>query len=77
MNKTKLKSVSAPATNCLLKPWYGLVEKISKCRAGIFHATVAKLLFLAKRASLNVLLTISFLSTRVKEPDVIDWNKLI
>jgi hypothetical protein len=47
-----------------------------KQRASIFHATVAKLLFIAKRARPDILLAISFLTTRVKEPDEDDWGKL-
>jgi len=43
--------------------------KLSKTRSGIFHATVAKLLFVAKRAQPDILLAVSFLTTRVKEPD--------
>jgi len=38
---------------------------------------VAKLLFVAKRARPDILLAVSFLTTRVKEPDYDDWKKLI
>jgi len=53
------------------------VEKISKRRAGNFHAVVAKLLFIAKRARPDILLAVSFLTTRVKNPDRDDWNKML
>jgi hypothetical protein len=35
------------------------------------------LLFVAKRARPDILLAVSFLTTRVKEPDTDDWKKLI
>lgn len=42
-----------------------------------FHTTVAKGLFLCKRARPGLQPTISFLCTRVKEPDSDDWKKLL
>ena len=41
-----------------------------------FHRTVAQLLFLCKRARLDIEPLVSFLTTRVKEPDEDDWGKL-
>ena len=38
---------------------------------------MAKLLFLAKRGRPDVLLAVSFLTTRVKGPDDDDWKKLL
>jgi hypothetical protein len=38
---------------------------------------VAKLLFVAKRARPDILLAVSFMTTRVKKPDIDDWHKLI
>jgi hypothetical protein len=38
---------------------------------------VAKLLFVAKRARPDILLTVSFLTTRVRDPDYDDWKKLV
>jgi hypothetical protein len=72
----KIKGVSTPATNNLFKTREGDVEKISKQRASNFHATVAKLLFVAKRARPDILLAVSFLTTRVKSPDSDDWSKM-
>jgi hypothetical protein len=73
-----LKIVVTPATNNLFKTRKETGEmKLSKIRTGTFHATVAKLLFVAKRARPDILLAISFLTTRVKEPDSDDWKKLI
>uniref|UniRef100_UPI0026F06B80 Ty1/Copia family ribonuclease HI n=1 Tax=Phenylobacterium aquaticum TaxID=1763816 RepID=UPI0026F06B80 len=42
-----------------------------------FHTTVAKLLYLAKRARVDILLPIAFLSTRVKSPTSQDADKLM
>ena len=41
-----------------------------------FHRTVAQLLFLCKRARPDVETPVSFLTTRVQEPDEDDWGKL-
>jgi len=35
------------------------------------------LLFVAKRARPDILLVVSFLTARVKEPDCDDWSKLL
>ena len=43
----------------------------------LFHEFVAKLLFLGERARSDLQTAISFLSTRVREPDTDDYNKLI
>jgi hypothetical protein len=53
------------------------VDMIYKHRTALFHATVAKLHIVAKRERLDILLAISFLTTRVKEPDTDDWCKLV
>jgi hypothetical protein len=37
---------------------------------------VAKLLYLAKRARPDILVSVSFLSTRVQDPTTVDWKKL-
>ena len=52
-------------------------EKIDKKRADDFHTTVAKGLFLCKRARPDLQPTIPFLCTRVAEPDEDDWKKLL
>ena len=51
--------------------------KIDSERADTFHTIVAKGLFLTKRARPDIMTTIAFLSTRVREPDEDDWKKLI
>jgi len=72
----RLKPVNTPATNNLFKTRTN-VEKLSSRRAGIYHSTVAKLLFVAKRARPDILLAVSFMTTRVKQPDLDDWHKLV
>jgi hypothetical protein len=42
----------------------------------VFHATVAKLLYLSKRARPDIISVVGFLCTRVKEPTVEDQAKL-
>ena len=50
--------------------------KLCKRDKIIFHQLVAKLLFLSKSARPDINPTISFLMTRVKNPDEDDWKKL-
>jgi hypothetical protein len=73
----KWKIVSTPATDNLFKTRENGVNKLNKKDAGVFHSTVAKLLFIAKRGRPDILLATSFLTTRVKSPDDDDWKKLI
>ena len=51
-------------------------SKLDDLRADIFHAVVAKALFLTMRARPDIRLTVAFLCTRVKEPTSFDWGKL-
>jgi hypothetical protein len=55
----------------------GKGAKLDKDRAEEFHTTVAKGLFLCKRARPDIQPPISVLCTRVKEPTESDWQKLI
>jgi hypothetical protein len=74
----KIKSCLTPATNNLFHirdgPERNVSEHIQKSQ---FHSTVAKLLFVAKRGRPDILLAVSFLTTRVQEPGMDDWKKLI
>jgi len=45
-------------------------------RRELFHHIVQKLLHISKRGRLDLQVAIGFLCTRVKEPNVSDWNKL-
>ena len=51
--------------------------KISKEKAESFHTMVAKALFLSKRARPDIQIAVAFLCTRVREPTIEDWNKMI
>jgi hypothetical protein len=72
----KVKKVSTPAADYLfsINPQ---AEKLSNELKDEFHTTVAKGLFLCKRARPDLQPTIPFLCTRVKNPDVDDWKKLL
>jgi hypothetical protein len=50
--------------------------KLTPERKEKFHSLVAKTLFATKRARPDTATSISFLTTRVREPDVDDWSKL-
>jgi hypothetical protein len=52
------------------------VPKINLDKKELFHTGVAKCLYIAKRTRPDILLPISFLTTRVLAPDEDDWNKL-
>jgi len=45
--------------------------------AAVFHNFVARSLYLTKRARPEIATAVAFLTTRVKGPDVSDWDKLI
>ena len=72
----QLKKVATPAAEHL----FTVNPKAEKLPDGLkedFHTTVAKGLFLCKRARPDLQPTIPFLCTRVKEPDIDDWKKLL
>ncbi len=50
--------------------------KLDQARAKAFHNITAKGIYVAKRARPNISLSIAFLTTRVKGPDIVDWRKL-
>jgi len=52
------------------------VEKLDLKKRTLFHSTVAKLLFLSKRARPDIIAVVGFLCTRVKDPTLEDWEKL-
>ncbi len=51
-------------------------NQLTREQRDIFHATVAKCLFLCLRARPDIQLTANFLTMRVKNPDKDDWKKL-
>jgi hypothetical protein len=74
----KIKTVKTPASDHLFNVRkHGEEVKLAQHRSTQFHATVAKLLFLAKRGRPDILLAISFLTTRVKAPDTDDWKNCL
>ena len=70
-----IKTVKTPAKQDLFK-----IDKesweLDEKQSDLFHHIVAKLLFVAKRARLDIDLAISFLCTRVSCSTVQDWEKL-
>jgi Reverse transcriptase (RNA-dependent DNA polymerase) len=50
--------------------------RLNEERAEVFHGIVQKMLYVAQRARIDVLLAIAFLCTRVREPTKEDWEKL-
>jgi hypothetical protein len=72
-----IKPAITPANTYSFKTRSNGVDKLSMKRANLFHSTIAKLLFVAKRERPDILLAVSFLTTRVKNPDVDDWKKLL
>eukprot|EP00804_Cyclotella_cryptica_P019804 CCRYP_009701-RB/>CCRYP_009701-RB protein AED:0.44 eAED:0.02 QI:0/-1/0/1/-1/0/1/0/320 len=51
-------------------------EPLEEEQAMQFHRTTARLLFLSTRARKDIQTAVSFLTTRVKEPNKEDWQKL-
>jgi hypothetical protein len=52
------------------------VQRLNKQQTELFHSTVMRILYLAKRVRGDILLATSFLSTRVLSPDMDDQKKL-
>jgi hypothetical protein len=50
--------------------------KLNDVDAAIYHHLTAKLLYLSKRTWPDLLLTVSFLTKQVLQPDIDDWKKL-
>lgn len=54
----------------------GEAKYLEEERADMFHSVTAMLLFLCGRARRDIQTAVSFLTTRVKQPDEDDWGKL-
>jgi hypothetical protein len=52
-------------------------KKLAQAKAVEFHNLVAKTLYATKRSRLDTCTAITFLTTRVREPDKEDWTKLV
>ena len=68
-------SISSPASDNLFTVRSDAI-KLSKEEITNYHTLTAKLLYAAKRARPDILLPVSFLSTRVQSPDTDDLAKL-
>ena len=66
---------TTPAANHLFQTNEN-AEKLSTTDAVLYHHLVAKLLYLGKRTRPDLLTAISFLCTRIQNPDVDDFKKL-
>ena len=51
-------------------------EKLSDTMHDTFHHLTAKILYLSKRARPDLQTAVSFLTTRIMQPDIDDWKKL-
>ena len=51
-------------------------KKLSPVKAKAFHNIVARALYVMKRARPDISVAIAFLTTRVRQPDQDDWDKL-
>jgi hypothetical protein len=69
------KRIPTAAPNNLLKVDEDAV-KLDQARPKAFHNIVAKGIYVTKRARPNISLSIAFLTTRVKGPDIDNWRKL-
>ena len=70
-----LREIQSPAGQGLFNVDEEL-QPLPEDKADLFHSIVAKLLWLEKRVRPDIEPTISFLTTRVSEPNTSDWEKL-
>ena len=75
MQFRKNNKAPTPAGEHLFKQ--GQSKKLEIKGAEIFHMTVAKGLYVCKRARPDIQPTIAVLCTRVKQPEESNWTKLI
>ncbi len=67
---------TTPAGNYLFKV-HDDGKKLNEEQAEAFHHMVYQLLFTANRARQDIQTSVSFLTTRVKDPDEDNWKKLV
>ena len=70
------RKVTMPAANHLFDVNEHQV-KLGEDQKNLFHRITAKLLFVSKRGRPDIQVAISFLTTRVTQPDEDDWKKLL
>lgn len=71
-----MKGVSSTAAAGHLFAVNEKAEKLDGETAILFHHLTAKLLYLSKRTCPDLQTPVSFLTTRVRNPDIDDWKKL-
>ena len=77
ITKHQITGVAAsPATGSLFED-DGTHELLSDKDKALFHTQVAQLLYLASRTRPDILLAVSYLTTRVRVPNVLDQKKLL
>ena len=62
-----LRNAATPARRDLFELTKG-AKRLDKTRAELFHRIVAKLLYVCKRARMDIILAVAFLCTRVADP---------
>jgi len=73
-----VKQVKTPASYNLFRVMKeNEASYLKQDKSSTFHSTTAKLLFLTKWGRPDILLAVSFLTTRVKRPDMDDWKKMM
>ena len=75
INIEKSQSVASPETENIFK--VDLMNPLNNNKAGLFHTTVTRSLFLCKRSRPDIQPTIVVLCTRVEQPNQVDCNKLL
>ncbi len=73
--KSGRKRIATAAPDYLFKVDEDAV-KLDQAKAKAFHNITAKGIYVTKRARPDISLSIAFLTTRVKGPDIDDWHKL-
>jgi hypothetical protein len=72
----EVKEYATPATNDLFEEQTSTNKLLNKSQAELFHSKVAKLLYIGKRARPDILLAVSFMTTKVKNPTEKDFTAL-
>ena len=70
------RKVTMPAANHLFDVNEHQV-KLGEDQKKLFHRITAKLFFVSKRGRPDIQVAVSFLTTRVTQPDEDDWKKLL
>ena len=75
LNINKYQAVTSSETNNIFK--VDGSNPLNKNKAGLFHTSVDRGLFSCEGSLPYIPTTISVLCTRVKQPNQVDWNKLL